>query len=107
MSKMFTSLFLILFSIVLSSKLKTKCISKDGDCDSTSYCCTDLVCKDYRCVLKGTKDNQVAWAPDGEKCDWFHHCGDNYTCQSHRCVFKINSIVKALTKKVKKAAETL
>ncbi len=108
MSKLlFTSLFIILISMILSSKLQTKCIVKNGDCDGTSYCCTDLVCKDYRCVVKGTKDNQVAWAPDGEKCDWFHHCGDNYTCQSHRCVFKINSIVKALTKKVKKAAETL
>jgi hypothetical protein len=105
MSKIFASVLFVLFSLVLSNKLQSKCITHGGDCDLTSYCCSNLVCKDYRCQPKGTSENQVAWAPDGEKCDWFHHCGDNYSCQSHRCVFKIKSIVKALSKKVKKIAE--
>ena len=105
MSKIFVSVLFVLFSLVLSNKLRSKCITQGGDCDLTSYCCTDLVCKDFRCQPKGTKENQEAWAPDGEKCDWFHHCRDNYSCQSHRCVFKIKSIIKALSKKVKKIAE--
>ena len=59
MSKLFISLLLLLFTFTLSSKLQTKCISKDGDCDSTSYCCSDLVCKDYRCTLKGCKGKAI------------------------------------------------
>ena len=49
---------LILFTLIafsLSAKIKkTKCVAEGGDCDLTSYCCTNLVCKDYRCAVKGT-----------------------------------------------------
>lgn len=41
---------------------------------------------DYRCTTKETKDNQMEWAPKGDKCDWFHHCPKGKNCQSHRCV---------------------
>ena len=101
MSKLLISIILVLFSFSLSSKLQSKCIAYGMDCDSTSYCCSNLVCKDYRCNYKGTKENQVAWAPDGEKCDWFHLCGSNYRYESHRCVLKREDIIKALTKKIK------
>ena len=70
-------------------KTKTSCVARNGDCDLTSYCCGKLVCKDYRCVLKGTKENQVEWAPKGEKCDFFHHCKKGLYCQSHRCDKKV------------------
>ena len=53
MSKYIISILLILFSLALSSKLQTKCIAYMGDCDATSYCCANLVCKDYRCNYKG------------------------------------------------------
>ncbi len=88
MSKIFVSVLFVLFSIVLSNKLQSKCIVQNGDCDLTSYCCTDLICKDYRCQPKGTKENQLAWAPDGVKCDWFHHCGKGKKCKQHRCIQK-------------------
>ena len=101
MAKYIISILLILFSFALSAKLQTKCIAYMGDCDATSYCCANLVCKDYRCNYKGTKENQIAWAPDGVKCDWFHHCGSNYKCQSHRCILKREDIISALTKKIK------
>ena len=101
MSKIYIFITLLLITFTLSSKLQSKCIANGMDCDSTSYCCANLVCKDYRCSYKGTKENQVAWAPDGEKCDWFHHCGSNYRCESHRCVLKREDIIKALTKKIK------
>ena len=108
MSKLFYGIFLMILSTINLKvlKAKTKCMNLGDNCDLTSYCCGKWVCKDYRCAVKGTKDNQVAWAPDGEKCDWFHHCGKNYKCQSHRCVFQIKDIIKALTKKVKNAAAT-
>ena len=107
MSKYLIGILLILLSLTESTTIKkSRCVAYGGDCDGTSYCCSGMVCKDYRCAVKGTKDNQVAWAPDGEKCDWFHHCGKNYKCQSHRCVFQIKDIIKALTKKVKNAAAT-
>ena len=80
MSKIYIFLTLLLITFTLSSKLQSKCIEYGMDCDATSYCCANLVCKDYRCSYKGTKENQVAWAPDGEKCDWFHLCGSNYIC---------------------------
>ena len=88
MSKLYVILFAILASFIVSSKLKlkSKCIAKGGDCDLTSYCCSNLVCKDFRCSVKGTKDNQVKWhKKGGDKCDWFHHCKKGYKCQSHRC----------------------
>ena len=72
-------------------KTKTSCVARNGDCDLTSYCCGKLVCKDYRCVLEGTKENQVEWAPKGEKCDFFHHCKKGLYCQSHRCDVKVGS----------------
>ena len=86
MSKIFASVLFVLFSLVLSNKLQSKCITHGGDCDLTSYCCGDFVCKEYRCSLKGTKDNQVPWRT--KKCDWFHWCKKGYKCQSHRCVKK-------------------
>ena len=88
MSKLYVILFAILTTFIVSSKLKlkSKCIAKGGDCDFTSFCCSNLVCKDYRCAPKGTKDNQVKWhKKGGSKCDWFHHCKKGFTCQSHRC----------------------
>lgn len=86
-SKLFTILFFVLITFCVSSKLrKTKCIALDGDCDFTSYCCGDNQCRDYRCAVKGTQDNLIPWAPEGNKCDWFHQCPKHYTCQSHRCV---------------------
>ena len=106
MSKYLITILLFLISIVSTSKIKkSHCVAYGGDCDATSYCCSGMVCKDYRCAVKGTADNQEAWAPDGVKCDWFHHCGKNYKCQSHRCVFQIKDVIKALSKKVKKVAE--
>ena len=104
MSKLYVILFAILASFIVSSKLKlkSKCIAKGGDCDLTSYCCSNLVCKDYRCSVKGTKDNQVKWhKKGGDKCDWFHHCKKGYKCQSHRCN-KQKIIMKLLKNKKKK-----
>ena len=93
MSKLQTLFFLSIISISFSTLLKTKtrCVAFGGDCDLTSYCCGTLECKDYRCSKKGTKENQVAWAPTGEKCAWFHHCKDGLHCQSHRCDVKVGS----------------
>ena len=86
-SKLFTILFFVLITFCVSSKLrKTKCVALDGDCDFTSYCCGDNECRDYRCAVKGTQDNLIPWAPEGNKCDWFHQCPKNYSCQSHRCI---------------------
>ena len=93
MSKLQTLFFLSIISISFSTLLKTKtsCVALGGDCDLTSYCCGKLQCKDYRCAKKGTKENQVPWAPKGEKCDWFHHCKKGLHCQSHRCDVKVGS----------------
>ena len=91
MSKLSFLLIITLLTITLQNLLKTKskCVAFGGDCDLTSYCCGKLVCKDYRCVLEGTKENQVEWAPKGEKCDFFHHCKKGLYCQSHRCDKKV------------------
>ena len=110
MSKLYVILFAILTSFIVSSKLKLKsrCIAKGDDCDLTSYCCSNLVCKDYRCAVKGTKDNQVKWAKKGgDKCDWFHHCKKGYTCQSHRCnkTSDYNEAVEEETEKTKAQKE--
>ena len=88
MSRIFYILLVVLFAFTLNKTLKkkTNCIAYGGDCDLTSYCCGDFVCKEYRCSLKGTKDNQVPWRT--KKCDWFHWCKKGYTCQSHRCIKK-------------------
>ena len=87
MSKLTSFLIIFLLTISLEKKLKkkTKCMNLGDNCDLTSYCCDKWVCKDYRCAVKGTKDNQVEWAPKGDKCDWFHHCPKYYNCVSHRC----------------------
>ena len=63
MKNLFLILSLVLFTIAYSKALKsqTKCIQYGGDCDFTSYCCGKNQCKDYRCSLKGTKDNQLGW----------------------------------------------
>ena len=105
MSRLNTLILFTLIAFSLSAKLKTKtkCVAEGEDCDFTSYCCSKLVCKDYRCAVKGTKDNQMDWAPLGYKCDYFHHCSDNYVCQSHRCVINKNSIIKTIKKQVNKA----
>ena len=93
MSKFSFLLIITLLTITLQTLLKTqsKCVAIGGDCDLTSYCCGSLVCKDYRCAKKGTKENKVKWAPKGEKCDWFHHCKKGLYCQSHRCDFKVGA----------------
>ena len=97
-------LFLILLLTVIISSLKmksqTRCIDLGGDCDLTSYCCGENQCKDYRCSVKGTQENQIAWAPDGEKCDYFHHCKNYYKCESHRCILYTNKIVNDVRNKL-------
>ena len=82
------SLAILTFALSKSLKSKTNCIQYGGDCDFTSYCCGSNQCKDYRCSLKGTKDNQLGWdksKKEGNKCDWFHHCKKGRKCMSHRC----------------------
>ena len=91
---------LIAFSLTIKLKTTTKCVAEGGDCDLTAYCCTNLVCRDYRCAVKGTPENQVDWAPDGEKCDYFHHCSDNYKCESHRCIIDRNHIIQTIKDQV-------
>ena len=104
MSKYLITILLFLLSIVSSSKLqKSHCVAYGGDCDATSYCCSGMVCKDYRCAVKGTPENQVDWAPDGEKCDYFHHCSDNYKCESHRCIIDRNHIIQTIKDQVNDA----
>ena len=102
MSKLLYFLLLALFAFTLNIKMKTetKCMKKGDDCDFTAWCCGKLVCKDYRCSKKGTKDNQVEWAPKGEKCDYGHHCKDNYKCESHRCVINNSKIIKKTAKSI-------
>ncbi len=93
MKNLFLFITLAFFSVILSKTLKTetKCVKFQNDCDFTSYCCEPYVCKDYRCAVKGTKDNQIGWdksKKEGNKCDWFHHCKKGRTCRSHRCYDK-------------------
>ena len=107
MSKLQTLFFLSIISISFSTLLKTKtsCVALGGDCDLTSYCCGKLQCKDYRCSLKGTKDNQLGWdksKKEGNKCDWFHHCPKYYHCESHYCVVSRNKVVNAVAKTLKR-----
>ena len=90
MRNLFIILSFTLLAIIYSKSLKTaaKCIQYGGDCDFTSYCCGKNECKDYRCALQGTKDNQIGWDKsnkEGNKCDWFHHCKKGRKCMSHRC----------------------
>jgi hypothetical protein len=108
MSRLNTLILFTLIAFCLSTKLKTKtkCVAEGQDCDLTSYCCHNLVCKDYRCAVKGTKDNQMDWAPLGYKCDFFHHCSKHYVCQSHRCVINKKKILKTIKKQVNKAYKT-
>ena len=63
----------------------------------------NLDCKDYRCAVDGTPDNQIPWAPLGYKCDYFHHCSDNYVCQSHRCVIDQVHIINTMKEAVNTA----
>jgi hypothetical protein len=82
------SLAILTFAFSKSLKSQTNCIQYGGDCDFISYCCGNNQCKDYRCALKGTKDNQIGWdksKKEGNKCDWFHHCKKGRKCMSHRC----------------------
>ena len=99
--KLLSFLFFALLVLVMGGKLrKTKCVALGGDCDFTSYCCGDYQCRDYRCALKNTKENQVQWSPEGTKCDWFHHCKKNYNCQSHRCVPNGEKVAQSLEDKI-------
>ena len=102
MRNLFIILSFTLLVIIYSKSLKTaaKCIQYGGDCDFTSYCCGKNECKDYRCSVEGTKDNQVKWAPEGEKCDYFHHCKKFFKCESHRCILYTNKIVNDVKKKL-------
>ena len=103
MAKNFKLFLILLLTVVISSlklKTQTKCVNLKGDCDLTSYCCGKYVCKDYRCSEEGTKENQVSWAPNGEKCDFFHHCKKSYKCESHRCILYTNKIVNDVKKKL-------
>jgi hypothetical protein len=100
------SIVLISLNLCVKLKSKTKCIALDGDCDLTAFCCADYVCKDYRCSVKGTKDNQIEWAPDGDKCNWTHTCKKNYSCQSHRCVL-LNSVTDEEEDIIKKVSNVL
>ena len=104
MSKLFCGIFLMILSTINLKvlKTKTKCMNLGDDCDLTSYCCEKWVCKDYKCALKGTKDNQVKWAPKGPKCDYFHHCGKYYKCESHRCEIDTKKLTKTVEKTLKK-----
>ena len=103
MSKYLIGILLILLSLTESTTIKkSRCVAYGGDCDGTSYCCSGMVCKDYRCAVKGTKDNQVAWAPKGTKCDYFHHCPKYYHCESHYCVVSRNKVVNAISKSLKR-----
>ena len=93
MKNLFIFITLAFFSVILSKTLKTetRCVNLNNDCDFTSYCCDPYVCKDYRCAVKGTKDNQIGWdksKKEGNKCDWFHHCKKGRRCMSHRCYDK-------------------
>ncbi len=103
MSKLTSFLIIFLLTISLEKKLKkkTKCMNLGDNCDLTSYCCDKWVCKDYRCSVKGTKDNQVEWAPKGDKCDWFHHCPKYYHCESHYCVISRNKVINKVAKTLK------
>ena len=102
MSKLFYFLLLALFAFTLNIKVKskTKCMQLGDDCDLTEYCCGKNVCKDYRCSPKGTKENQVKWAPKGIKCDYFHHCKKYFKCESHRCVINTSKLIKKTGKSI-------
>ena len=93
MKNLFFMLIIAFFAVVMSKSLKSKteCVKLGNDCDFTSYCCGSHVCKDYRCAVEGTKDNQVGWdksKKEGNKCDWFHHCKKGKRYMSHRCYDK-------------------
>ena len=101
MSKL-TIIFLIAlfsFSFCKLRKNNTQCSVLGRLCHLFKWCCSDLVCKDYRCSKPGTKDNRLKWAPEGAKCDWFHSCKDGYQCRNNRCV-------KVTIQKVEKATSS-
>lgn len=100
MKGLFIVAFVVIFSLCYSAKLKAKCECAKllESCDLSKYCCEDLVCKDYRCALKGTPDNKMSWAPDGIKCDWFHHCKKGLKCEKNRCIPDIDAVVDAIKK---------
>lgn len=97
MSKLTLVLLLGFFGLSLS----TKYMGKGEDCDLFNYCVDPYVCKDYRCAEKGTKENQMEWAPDGDKCDYFHYCPTGYSCESHRCILSRQKIVDAIIDSLK------
>lgn len=101
MSKIFVISVLFLMLISFASSIGS-CGGLGSDCDLFTHCCDGLRCKDYRCAIKGTKENQVEWAPDGPKCDYFHWCKSDYHCVQHRCVIKRQTIIDNITKKLNK-----
>ena len=98
--KIYSLIFTILLTITISKvlKKKTTCRNLGDNCDLTSDCCGSWVCKDYICAVKGTKDNQVEWAPKGDKCDVFHHCRKYYHCESNYCVITKNKVISDVEK---------
>ena len=102
--KILSFILIVLFTLSISKSLKTKtrCINLGDNCDLVSYCCGSWVCKDYRCSVKGTKENQVEWAPKGDKCNWIHHCRKYYHCESHYCVISQNKVINDVEKTIKK-----
>ena len=91
MSKCSLIFLFLLFAFTFCKSLKkttTQSIPLGKPCHFFKWCCSDYVCKDYRCAQKGTKDNQIEWAPEGIKCDWFHRCKQNFNCDDNRCVLR-------------------
>lgn len=88
MSRIFYILLVVLFAFTLNKTLKNtpRCLGFGDDCDFSGFrfCCEDFVCKDYRCALKETKENQVEQRP--KYCDYFRRCQNGYKCESHRCI---------------------
>lgn len=84
------SLLLIIFTIkLISSTLlkKTMCVGHGADCGAGVSCCSEMECKEFRCVHKGEEYERLKWAKDGGvKCNWKHGCNKGYSCVDHRCV---------------------
>lgn len=97
MSRIFNLLLISLISISISTLLKkTRCIQKGGDCDSTAFCCGEMKCKNYRCVLPNEEVADEDWHKNnGTMCNPTHHCKDGFICVSHRCVNKTEFELKA------------
>ena len=102
MSNLTFSLLITLFAVSICKlkKTSTQCAALGKPCHLFKWCCSNYVCKDYRCAVKGTKDNQLKWAPEGPKCDWFHHCRKNSECEDNRCVVKVEKVLEELHDKI-------